>query len=131
MSQLTVSGDVKGGKFIAPGWFVWLGSQEGRRIVVVASPEASYRSSRQNRRYWSLIVPVAAEVLSATRDVPLSKDQTHEVLKFAFIGHEDTVLGPIAKSSKKLTTAEFAKFSDSVEQWLLTQHGVVLDGVDE
>jgi len=131
MSQITVAGDVKGGKFISPGWFVWLGAQEGKRIVVVASPEASYRSSKQNRRYWSLVVPVAAEVLSAGRDVPLSKDQVHEVLKYAFIGHEDTPLGPIPKSSKKLSTAKFAEFSRSVEQWLLTTHGVVLDGVDE
>jgi hypothetical protein len=105
---------------------VWLGKHEGQRVIVTAATEKQRRSTKQNRRYWSLVVPVAAEVLGAGREVPLSKDQTHEILKFAFIGHEQTVLGPTPKSSKDLSTAEFAAFCSKVEEWLLHSFGVVM-----
>lgn len=128
------AGIVKGGRFVPdlqPAWVVWLGKHEGQRVVLTAATVTQIRSTQQNRRYWSLVVPVAAQVLSANRDIPFSRDQAHEVLKLAFIGHEDTALGPVAKSSKVLSTAEFAAFCELVEGWLLHQHGVVLDGVDE
>jgi hypothetical protein len=72
------------------------------------------------------VVPVAAEVLNQGREIPLSKDQVHEVLKGAFIGWEDTPLGKVPKSSRKLDTAEFAHFCQEAESWLLHTHGVVL-----
>jgi len=133
VSEGVFSGVVADGRFLpdvsAPR-LVWLGAHEGQRVLESLATVAQRRSTQANRRYWSVVVPVAVQVLSAGRVVPLSKDQAHYVLKYAFIGHEDTPLGPVPKSSKVLTTAEFAAFCQRVEGWLLHQHGVVLDGVD-
>jgi hypothetical protein len=129
VSECSVAGTVRKGTFVpeppAP-WLVWLGKHEGQRVIVTAATEKQRRSTKQNRRYWSLVVPVAAEVLGAGREVPLSKDQAHEVLKFAFLGHEQTALGPVPKSSKDLTTAEFADYCRRIEEWFLHQHGIVM-----
>lgn len=104
---------------------------KGQVVYVLVEPLKYGRSADQNRRYWGLLVPLAAEVLSADRPLPLSKDQTHEVLKLAFIGHEQTALGPVPKSSAALTVEEFAGFCNRVEHWLLHDHGIVVPGKDE
>lgn len=104
----------------------WLTALEGKRIEVTYREIKDVRSLAQNRRYWSLVVPVVAEVLSSGRELPLSKDQAHYALKLAFIGHEDTPLGPVPKSSKELDTAQFAAFCSKVEEWLVTTWGVVV-----
>lgn len=98
---------------------------EGKRVVVDIEPEKSIRSVRQNSRYWSLIVPLAGDYLSKTRDMPLSKEQTHYVLKSAFIGCEETELGLIPMDSRTLTTAQFALFCEKVTVWL-SEHGYFL-----
>jgi hypothetical protein len=94
---------------------VRLQAYKGRQALVTVEPERKRRSLAQNARYWGCIVPFAAEVLSVTRDVPLSKDQAHHVLKAAFIGVEETALGPVPKSTRDLSTAEFAEYCAKVE----------------
>jgi hypothetical protein len=87
----------------------------GRQALVTIEPERARRSTAQNSRYWVRIVPFAQEVLSVTRDLPLSKDQAHYVLKSAFIGTLETPLGPVPKRSRDLSTAEFAAYCDRIE----------------
>ena len=104
----------------------FLKSLAGQRVEITYRHVRDVRSLAQNRRYWSMIVPCVAEVLSAGREIPLSRDQAHEVLKYAFIGHEDTPLGPLAKSSKELTVPEFIEYCDRIEGWLATDWKVVI-----
>jgi hypothetical protein len=133
-AEASFSGVIRATAFVPdslPAWVLWKGANEGKRVTIRAEVERVTRSTKQNSRYWSLVVPVAAEVLSAGREIPLSKDQAHYVLKAAFIGIEETVLGSVPKSSKELSTAEFAKFCESVESWLLHTHGVSMDGIGE
>jgi len=103
----------------------------GQVVYVLVERLKFNRSTDQNKRYWGMLVPLAAEVLSADRPLPLSKDQTHEVLKLAFIGHDQTALGPVPKSSAALNTEEFAAFSNRIEHWLLHDHGIVVPAKDE
>lgn len=128
--ERTFAGTVKAGRFVpenAPGWLVALGALEGKRVIVTIQTEKQRRSLAMNRRYWSLVVPVGAEILTAQakRVLPFSKDETHWLLKGAFIGWEDTPLGRVPKSSKNLTTEEFMAFTRRCESWML-DHGVVL-----
>ena len=98
----------------------------GARIEVQYKVIRDVRSVKQNARYWSLVVPIAAEVLSVGRDIPLSKDQAHYVLKSAFIGVEETPLGTFPKSSKDLDVEQFLAFTRKAEEWLVTQYGLVI-----
>jgi hypothetical protein len=56
---------------------------------------------------------------------------THEVLKGAFLGHEDTPLGKVPKASRTLNTEDFAAYCNKVEHWLLHDHGIVVPAKGE
>lgn len=114
------SGEVKGGKLLidpAP-LAIALREYDGKRVTLEIEPEKPVRSVRQNSRYWSLIVPLASDFLSKTRDIPLSKDQCHYVLKSAFLGCEETPLGLVPMDSRSLTTSQFHAFCEAITLWL-------------
>jgi len=92
----------------------WLAAWQGRAVLVTIEPERKRRSLRANRRYFGCIVPWAAEILSVSRDVPISSDQAHYVLKSAFLGVEETPLGPVPKRTKDLTSAEFSQYCERI-----------------
>lgn len=117
---MKLAGEVKGGKLVIPTvpWSIAMREFEGRRVVVEIDKEKANRTLRQNARYWSLIVPLAGDLLSKTRDVPLSKESVHYVLKSAFLGTEETPLGMVPMDSRTLTTAQFAMYCDRVAVWL-------------
>jgi hypothetical protein len=93
------------------------------RVRVTVERERQIRSLKANARYWSCIVPMVAAVLSVSRDVPLSNDQAHHVLKAAFIGTEDTPLGPVPKSSAGLDTAAFSAYCERIEGHFASEFG--------
>jgi hypothetical protein len=99
---------------------------KGSKVEVTYKVVRETRSLAQSKRYWGLIVPVAAEILSAGRDIPLSKDQAHYVLKSAFIGVEETPLGTFPKDSRTLDVPQFKAFCDAVEEWMITKWGVTI-----
>lgn len=98
------------------------------RISVTLERERVLRSAQANRRYWGLIVPIAADIFSINRDVPISNDQAHEILKQAFLGTEDTPLGKVGKSTRGLSTAEFAEYTQKIEAWFTSTYGTCFDG---
>jgi len=118
MKRLTFLGTVKDGRVYPDdsgalranlqGW-------EGKRVSVEVEREYKRRTTQQNRRYWSVIVPCVAELLTKTRDLPISSDQAHYLLKAAFLGQVETDLGPVPKSTRNLSTAEFAEYCDRIE----------------
>jgi hypothetical protein len=94
------------------------------RISVTLERERVIRTSQQNRYYHSCIVPIVQEVLSVGRDLPLSRDQTHELLKQAFLGFEDTKLGRVGKSTRELDTKQFTKYCDDIQSHFVTEFGI-------
>jgi hypothetical protein len=76
---------------------------------------AELRNLDQNGRYWVRIVPAVAAHLGKLRGVPVTRGGAHYVLKCAFIGVEETALGPYPKSTKGLTVPQFAMFMDNIE----------------
>ena len=124
---MKLAGEVKAGKLvISPAsWAIAMREYEGKRVTVEIEREKPIRTLKQNARYWSLIVPLAGDYLSKTRDVPLSNEQVHYVLKSAFLGCEETELGLIPMDSRTLTTAQFALYCEKVTVWL-SEHGYYL-----
>ncbi len=112
-------------------WRAALSRLKGQVVYVIVEKLRANRSLQANRRYWGMVVPLAAEVLSVTRDIPLSSEQAHEVLKYAFMGHDDTPLGPVPRSTRNLDTAQFYEYTQKVEEWLLHSYGVVIPAAGE
>lgn len=111
------SGTVKGGKVELDdklGWNALLARLDGKRVRVSVGSVDQRRSSQQNRWYFGVIVPIAAEVLSQGRAVPLSKEQAHYVLASAFLGCEETPLGPVPMKTSLLSTAQFATYCERI-----------------
>jgi len=87
--------------------------------------ETKTRSIPQNKRTWSVVVPVCREILSQKAGYPLTKEQTWDVLKSAFLGTIDTPLGPVPAESKNKTTAEFAELNHRIEAHFRREFGAV------
>lgn len=117
---MKLSGEVRAGKLvIAPvSWAIAMNQYNGKRVTVEIEAEKSLRSIRANARYWGVLVPLAGDLFSKTRDVPLSKDQIHYVLVAAFAGCDETPLGPAPVRTSQMTTAQFATYCERVQAWL-------------
>jgi hypothetical protein len=113
------------------GWRVGVARFRGQRLTVSLESVRLTRSGQQNRRYWGVILVLVAEVLSIGRELPISRDQAHFVCKLAFLGQEDTALGPVPKSTRTLSTKDFSDYCDRICSWLYQEHGVVVPGLGE
>lgn len=101
----------------------WLAMAKDKPLLVTLEREPHRRTLAQNRRYWSALVPFAAEVFQQRTGQPFSKDTAHYALKLAFLGHIE-VPGPggqivlVPKSSAELDTAGFAGYCNRIEAWI-------------
>lgn len=117
-------GEVKKGKLLidAAALAIALREFEGRRVVVEIEREKSIRSVRANARYWTILIPLAGDLLQKKqgRVLPYSKEQVHWIIKSAFLGCEDNPLGgpPVPLDSHTLSTEEFYNFTEEVSAWL-------------
>ena len=99
-----------------PAWRFALRRWKGRPVTVALGLFRKNRTSLQNRWYWGVIVPAVAGRLSQGRELPLSNDQAHYVLKAAFIGTEETDLGPVPCSTRSLTTVQFSDYCERIRR---------------
>lgn len=112
-------------------WREAMAAHQGQRVVVTVERHHDRRSSQQNRWYWGAIVPAVAGHLSQGRALPLSDDQAHHVLKSAFIGVEDTPLGPVPKSSAALTMAAFSAYCDAIVAHAASEWGLAIPAPED
>lgn len=118
---MKMAGAVRKGRFVPDNpaaWPIALREHEGHRVIVDVERQRSQRSTAANARYWACLVPLAQHVLGETRDVPLSKDQTHFVLVGAFAGCDETALGPVPVRTSTMTTDQFSVYCERVQAWL-------------
>lgn len=132
---MKLTGKVSGGKFtpdLPAAWPIAMRQYEGKDVTVEIEARKSTRSVKQNARYWTCIVPLAQHYLNLKREglPPLNRDQVHWVLATAFVGQEETELGPVPMRTRSLDTAQFCAFSDQVERWLGTVGYCIPDGPD-
>lgn len=118
---------VEGGRLELSG----LEAFEGKRVVVSVELEKGRRSNAANARYWGVIVPVCASILSQGRELPLSPDQTHWLLKSAFLGCYETPLGLVPKESHTLDTHAFFDFTSAVEAHFRSEYGATFPDMEQ
>jgi hypothetical protein len=109
-------------------WAGFLSRLKGRAVEVQVRPERKRRSLNQNSWYWVAIVPAIQGYLNESRDLQLSEDQTHYVLKSSFIGLKETPLGPVPLESKTLSTQEFADYCEKIRSYAATEWKLPIPG---
>lgn len=83
------------------------------------------RTTQQNRRYWSrgVLAQIAEQAVVGGRQ--FSAEIWHELMKKKFIGLVELPDGSvIGKSSRDLSTVEFAEFCAAVEAYAASELGV-------
>lgn len=95
---------------------------------------AGKRSGQQNKYYWSAIIPIVRDGLKKV-GIEMSKEQTHELLKYKFLMREFiTSDGDILKSigsSKELNKQEFSEYKESIQQWASEYLGIIVPDPNE
>lgn len=87
----------------------------GKDVEVTVEPAGDPHTTSARRFYFGCVIPPVREYLSRGRVLPLTKDSVHFVLKSAFIGTEDTPLGPVPKSTKGMPLEKFLDFVTAVQ----------------
>lgn len=100
---------------------------EGERFEEEFDRLRERRSTRANRRYWGVLVPLARHALNLKRPglLPLNKTQTHALLVTAFLGSEETPLGPVPVATRESDTKTFHRLTSQTELWLGEQGFVI------
>lgn len=92
----------------------------GSGFVEIIIRLAGKRSTPQNRYYWGAMLPIVKEGLKGV-GIEMSKEQTHEMLKYKFIKREFiTSDGDILQSigsTTELSTKEFKEYIESIQIW--------------
>lgn len=114
-----------------PAWRFTLARWKDRTLAVVLEVLRPTRSNRQNRWYRGVIVPAVAGHLSKGRELPLSNDQAHYVLKGAFIGMVETELIPCPISTTTLSTVQFSDYCERIRAHAASEWGLNIPSPDE
>jgi hypothetical protein len=131
-----IIGKADRGRFLPddPGaWAICLRHHEGKRVTVEMDVLRGTRSDAANRRYFGTILPMVRafidEERAANDQPPMDwgpgdewKERLHASLVARHAGVEETVIGPIRKSTRVMTTREFFDYTESVTRWL-AEHG--------
>ena len=95
---------------------------------------AGKRTSPQNRYYFGAIIPIVQDGLKAV-GVTMSKEQTHELLKYKFLKREFiTSDGDILQSvgsTTELSTIEFSEYKESIQHWASEYLNIIVPDPNE
>lgn len=108
------NGEVKGGKLEIYGkdrFDIWLGSLEGKKVIITVEQVKSKRSTDQNSLYWKYLELISAEYGD-------DMDSLHEYFKRKFLPPViKTILGKQVKlpsSTTELGKCEFGEYLDKI-----------------
>jgi len=91
----------------------------GKAIEIIVRVQGR-RSNIQNAYYWAGIIPIIQRGMK-DMGVVISKEQTHDLLKYKFLLIEYvTGDGEVIKSigsTRKLSKEEFAEYIDEISRW--------------
>lgn len=108
----------------APHFWSCVRGLDGQRVMVSVEPYRPVRSSQQNRWYWGVICQMVAQHLSKGRPFELHRTQAHYLLKSAFLGVDETPMGPVPKSSRELTTLDFSEYCERIVAHAASEWGL-------
>lgn len=97
-------------------------SLEGKRVDLSLKKHRENRSDNQNRYYWGVVIDILSNHCGYT------PDEMHDALKEKFLGsHERDEHGlQKIKSSAKLTTDEFIRYTNEIVIWAATEMQVYI-----
>lgn len=121
----------KGRLVIDPAiWAIAMREFEGRPVVLEIDVRRQQRTVKQNKRYWTVLVPLAIHRLSLGRPLPFNKDEVHRLLVTAFGGSEETPLGLVPVRTRTMTVDQFLHLTQQTELWLREQGYSIPEGPD-
>lgn len=86
-------------------------------FVINIEKAKQIRSLQQNKYYWGVVVKILSQHTGYT------SDETHQELARMFLKYENN--GKLfVRSTTKLNTAEFEKFTESCRQWAASEMSV-------
>lgn len=107
----------------------YLAGRDGKDVTVRFGRPVVVRSLKQNRFYWGVYLETLAEHTGHT------PEELHDILKNMFLPREFATIGKleieVVKSTKKLTTAEFAKYLRQIEAFANSELGIRLPEPNE
>ena len=107
--------------FVGANWQAM--ADAGKPLAVTVSTYKARRNLDQNARYWAVLGEIAASAWVGGKQY--SAEVWHEALKREFLGVESLPGGQLmARSSAKLTVAEFAEYMNRVEAYAAQELGV-------
>ena len=90
------------------------------------------RSLKANARYWAAIVPAFKEFMRS-HGQHYSEEEIHEFFLQEIVGRPvvnprtGEVMRTIGKRSSKMNTAEFAEYTNRIEEWMVDKFGIVVE----
>ena len=93
---------------------------EGDVTITIEKPKR-IRTWEQHKWYFAGVVPIIQDALKE-QGIRYTKEKVHEILQYKFlrdvvpVGHEGEFIEEI-KSTKDLTTKEFAEYIDEITIW--------------
>jgi hypothetical protein len=102
---------------------------EGWEVSLTLHERITTRSSKQNRYYWGVVVPLIRQGLKEAGYRGVTKAATHKLLKSLMLKDElvNEQTGEIMTfegSTTNLSTKQFNEFTDAVRQWAAEQLGI-------
>lgn len=131
MKDLKYFGKVKDGKLVIFSRAEMAKEIEsvGDAFVEIIIKGAGKRSKLQNAYYWGAMLPIVREGLKDI-GIDMSKEQSHELLKFKFLKREFiTSDGDILQSigsTTELSTKEFNEYIESIQIWAAKYLSVII-----
>lgn len=119
---MKLTAQVRDGKLIpdSPVAFtIMLQEFAGKAVVLDVDEPKKIRTVRQNARHYAVLIPLLGHYLNKDRELPLSKEQVHDVAVGAFLGHVETELGLTRKRTRDITTKEFAHMDEQIALFLM------------
>lgn len=99
-------------------WAGVLFKLKGKDIDVILRPEQQTHTRSQRGWYRASIVPEVSAFLSEAKGYPISRDQTHELLKAVFIGtvtiEVNGIKVDVPISTKTLDPGKFSDFCTAI-----------------
>jgi hypothetical protein len=100
-----------------------------------ARPFKRQRSLKANARYWAGVVPAWQEFMRKNGQ-HFNKDEVHEFFLQMFAGREvadpktGVVFTVIGRRSSKMDSAQFSKFTNDCEDWMLEKWNVTVPDIE-
>jgi hypothetical protein len=125
MTTPIFTGSIDKGKLILDQperYLVHLAGLNNRRIELILRKRRSKRSDNQNRWYWGVCVEILANHCG------YEADQMHEALKWKFLSGmvPDNNGLTTVRSTAKMSTDEFIKYTNQVVRWAAEELGVFI-----